>query len=209
METSSTRVSSTRFSSFVCSLMGYLRWVTLGERGDVPPRRPAVAAVATLLAPGAGNQGPLPTPVRSDGRHADPMTNDSSPATTSDRAGADAGVPVLLHLCTPAERTSYELLGEIAPPSLEEAGFVHLSTPDQVALPAQRLFAGRTDLQLLVLDPAAIAAAGIEVRWEPGVPGDPEAMRFPHAYGAIPATAVRSVQPYAPGPDGFAAPTII
>ena len=139
------------------------------------------------------------------------MTDDSSPANTPDAADAaypDACAAVLLHLCTPAERTSYELLGEIAPPSLEDVGFVHLSTPDQVALPAERLFAGRTDLQLLVLDPAAMAAAGIEVRWEPGVPGDPEAMRFPHAYGAIPAAAVRSVQPYAPGPDGFAAPTI-
>lgn len=136
------------------------------------------------------------------------MTDDSSPANTPDSADADARVPVLLHLCTPAERTSYELLGEIAPPSLDEVGFVHLSTPDQVALPAERLFAGRTDLQLLVLDPAAIARTGIEVRWEPGVPGDPESMRFPHAYGAIPAAAVRSVQPYAPGPDGFTAPAI-
>lgn len=134
------------------------------------------------------------------GVHADAMTVDSAPDSTH--------VPVLLHLCTPAERTSYELVGEIAPPSLGEVGFVHLSTPDQVALPAERLFAGRTDLQLLVLDPTAITGAGIEVRWEPGVPGDPESMRFPHAYGAIPATAVRSVQPYRPGPNGFATPAI-
>ncbi|ALL75300.1 glutathione S-transferase [Pseudonocardia sp. EC080610-09] len=120
--------------------------------------------------------------------------------------GADS--PALLHLCTPAERTSYELVGEIAPASLDEVGFVHLSTPDQVALPAQRLFPGRTDLVLLVLSPSAIADAGIEVRWEPGVPGAPEAMRFPHAYGAVPASAVRAVVPYPPGPDGFTAPEI-
>lgn len=115
---------------------------------------------------------------------------------------------VLLHLCTPAERTSYELVGEIAPASLEEAGFVHLSTPEQVALPAQRLFAGRHDLQLLVLDPAALERAGIEVRWEPGVPGDPESMRFPHAYGALPASAVLDVVDYRPGPEGFTAPEL-
>lgn len=60
---------------------------------------------------------------------------------------------------------------------------MHLSTPDQVALPAQRLFAGRSDLVLLVLDPARIDGAGIDVRWEPGVPTDPASMRFPHAYG--------------------------
>ncbi|GAA1386715.1 DUF952 domain-containing protein [Pseudonocardia kongjuensis] len=114
----------------------------------------------------------------------------------------------LLHLCTPAERAGYELAGEIAPPSLDEVGFVHLSTADQVALPAQRLFAGRTDLSLLVVDPAALAAAGVEVRWEPGVPGDPESMRFPHAYGAVPASAIRAVLPYPPGPAGFTAPEL-
>lgn len=116
--------------------------------------------------------------------------------------------PVLLHLCTPAQRASYERAGEIAPDSLGEVGFVHLSTPDQVALPAQRLFPDRTDLLLLVLSRAAIAEAGIDLRWEPGVPGDPDAMRFPHAYGAVPTSTVRAVLPYPPGPDGFTAPEI-
>lgn len=86
----------------------------------------------------------------------------------------------------------------VAPPSGAE-GFVHLSHPDQVALPANRLLAGRDDLLLLVVDPARLAA---EVRWEPGVPGDPASMRFPHLYGPLPTAAVTSVVPYRPDGDG-------
>lgn len=89
--------------------------------------------------------------------------------------------------------------------SLATEGFVHLSRPDQVALPANRLFAGRDDLLLLVIEPARLDS---EVRWEPGAPGDPASMRFPHLYGPLPVAAVTSVLPYRPGTDGqFAEPT--
>ncbi|RZT88628.1 uncharacterized protein (DUF952 family) [Pseudonocardia sediminis] len=115
----------------------------------------------------------------------------------------------LLHLCTPADWRAALTSGSVAPPSLQEVGFVHLSTAEQVALPAQRLFAGRRDMVLLVLDRAAIDRAGIEVRWKPGVPGDPESMRFPHAYGALPASAVLTVLPYRPDGEGrFSAPSV-
>ena len=116
---------------------------------------------------------------------------------------------LLLHLCTPADWRSALGTGTLAPPSLAEVGFVHLSTPEQVALPAQRLFGGRRDLVLLAVARHAIDAAGIEVRWEPGVPGDPESMRFPHAYGAIPVHAVHAVLPYRPDREGrFEAPAV-
>jgi uncharacterized protein (DUF952 family)/ribosomal protein S18 acetylase RimI-like enzyme len=96
--------------------------------------------------------------------------------------------------------------GAIAPASLTEAGFAHLSTPEQVVLPADRLFHGRSDLVLLVLDPDRI---GVPVRYEPGVPTDPASMLFPHAYGPIPPGAVLAVLPYRPRPDGgFDAPTV-
>ncbi len=114
----------------------------------------------------------------------------------SDGASAGRSTSALLHLATPDEWRAHHAAGAITPSVAE---FVHLSTPDQVALPATRLFAGRTDLLLLVLDPARI---GVEVRFEPGVPTDPGSMRFPHAYGAIPVSAVRAVLPYRPGPDG-------
>jgi uncharacterized protein (DUF952 family)/ribosomal protein S18 acetylase RimI-like enzyme len=98
----------------------------------------------------------------------------------------------LLHLVTPDVWRAALAAGAVRP---SVAPFVHLSTPAQVALPAERLYPGRDDLYLLVLDPARIPA---EVRWEPGVPGDPAAMRFPHAYGPVPIPAVLAVVPYRP-----------
>lgn len=116
----------------------------------------------------------------------------------------DAVTDVLLHLIEPAAWRAAVAAGVVAPPSLTEVGFVHLSTPEQVALPANRLFPGRTDLLLLVLEPGRL---GVEVRFEPGVPGDPASLRFPHAYGPVPVAAVLAVVPYRPSPDGaFTAP---
>jgi len=116
----------------------------------------------------------------------------------------------LLHITTAApwrvalEAGSLVTPSLVAPPAGTE-GFVHLSRPDQVALPANRLYAGRDDLLLLVVDPARLTDP---VRWEPGVPGDPESMRFPHLYGPLPAAAVTAVVPWWPGPDGaFSEPT--
>ena len=98
----------------------------------------------------------------------------------------------LLHLCPPAGWRAALDTGALHP-----AGpFVHLSYPEQVHLPAQRLFPGRRDLLLLVVDPARLTDP---VRFEPGVPGDPEAMRFPHLYGPLPTAAVVAVVPYVPG----------
>jgi uncharacterized protein (DUF952 family) len=106
---------------------------------------------------------------------------------------------VLVHLCTADEWRAAERIGLRTPPSLADVGFVHLSAPEQVHLPANRLYAGRTDMVLLSCDPASFHAP---VRWEPGVPGDPEAMRFPHLYGPLPVAAVTSITPYVPGADG-------
>ncbi|RRR47701.1 DUF952 domain-containing protein [Mycolicibacter terrae] len=110
---------------------------------------------------------------------------------------------VLVHLCGAAEWAGAQASGALCPESLDTVGFVHLSTPQQVHLPANRLYRGRTDLVLLQVDPAKV---GAPVRWEPGVPGDPEAMLFPHLYGPLPVGAVIDVTEYRPGPDGvFAA----
>ena len=111
--------------------------------------------------------------------------------------------PVLLHLCGAAEWQAISAEGEHRPDSLGNVGIVHLATPEQVHLPANRLFAGRTDLVLLHIDPARLTDP---VRWEPGLETDPEAMVFPHLYGPLPATAVTDVTPYRPGTDGRFAP---
>ncbi|OBI83640.1 DUF952 domain-containing protein [Mycobacterium sp. E740] len=111
----------------------------------------------------------------------------------------NAASPVLVHLCSKDEWRSAQASGEHRPGSLEANGFVHLSTPEQVHLPANRLYAGRTDLVLLRIDAARLSSP---VRWEPGVPADPVGMVFPHLYGPLPASAVISVTSYLPGPDG-------
>jgi uncharacterized protein (DUF952 family)/GNAT superfamily N-acetyltransferase len=92
--------------------------------------------------------------------------------------------------------------GSVAPASLLSDGFVHLSTPDQVKLPANARFSGRLDLLALVINPAKLPA---ELRFEPAP--DAAGLRFPHHYGPVPADAVVAVVPYQPGPDGcFADP---
>ncbi|OJZ64647.1 DUF952 domain-containing protein [Mycolicibacterium diernhoferi] len=106
---------------------------------------------------------------------------------------------VLVHLCAAHEWQHASTAAEYRPPSLAEVGFVHLSSPEQVHLPANRLYAGRTDLVLLSIDPARLVDP---VRWEPGVPSDPESMLFPHLYGPLPTEAVTSVTRYLPAADG-------
>jgi uncharacterized protein (DUF952 family) len=106
---------------------------------------------------------------------------------------------VLVHLCPAGDWVSARTPGELRPESLTSAGFVHLSTPDQVHLPANRLYRCRDDLVLLRIDPARLDAP---IRWEPGVATDPQSMLFPHLYGALPVAAVISVTTYRPGADG-------
>jgi uncharacterized protein (DUF952 family)/GNAT superfamily N-acetyltransferase len=109
---------------------------------------------------------------------------------------------VFVHLIEPAAWRAALTDGAVRPPSLGSAGFVHLSTPDQVHLPAERLYPGRRDLVLLVVDPARLTDP---VRVEDGVPADPGEMQFPHLYGPLPTSAVTAVVPYRP-PVPFSLP---
>jgi uncharacterized protein (DUF952 family)/GNAT superfamily N-acetyltransferase len=102
---------------------------------------------------------------------------------------------VLLHLIEPSAWRAALGQGAVRPPSLESAGFVHLSTPEQVHLPASRLYPGRRDLALLVVDAARLTDP---VRFEDGVPADPGGQQFPHLYGPLPTSAVTAVVAYRP-----------
>ncbi|MGE0794517.1 MAG: GNAT family N-acetyltransferase [Acidimicrobiia bacterium] len=83
----------------------------------------------------------------------------------------------LLHLLTPAEWSA----GVVDP---GPDGFVHLSRPDQVHIPAGLLYAGRDDLVALVVEEDRL---GPEVRVEGG---------FPHLYGPLTRDAVVDVVPF-------------
>ncbi|MCT7659537.1 DUF952 domain-containing protein [Mycobacterium deserti] len=109
----------------------------------------------------------------------------------------------LVHMCSADDWKSALAEGELRPASLQESGFVHLSTPEQVHLPANRLYAGRTDLVLLRIEHERLSSP---IRWEAGIPADPDGMVFPHLYGPLPTTSVISVTPYRPGADGRFAP---
>jgi uncharacterized protein (DUF952 family)/GNAT superfamily N-acetyltransferase len=89
--------------------------------------------------------------------------------------------------------------GSVAPPSLLSEGFVHLSTPDQVQVPANALYSGRTDLLALVIDPARLPG---ELRFERSRHDNPADLHFPHHYGPVPTGAVVAVVPYQPAADG-------
>ncbi|MEE6176296.1 DUF952 domain-containing protein [Mycobacterium sp. 050134] len=109
---------------------------------------------------------------------------------------------LLVHLCGADDWSRARDRGAIDPAATGDS-FVHLSTPQQVHLPANRLYRGRVDLLLLHVDPAMLNSP---VRWEPGVPTDPESMLFPHLYGPLPVRAVVAANAYRPQADGTFAP---
>ncbi|MGZ4520924.1 MAG: DUF952 domain-containing protein [Mycobacteriaceae bacterium] len=111
----------------------------------------------------------------------------------------------LLHMCTDAQWHLALDAGEIRAESPDPQRFLHLSTPQQVHLPANRLYSGRTDLVLLCVDPGRLDS---EIRWEPGIPGDPASMRFPHLYGPLPTASVVAVLDYRPDATGHFEPPI-
>ena len=106
---------------------------------------------------------------------------------------------VLLHLIEPARWRDALRQGAVA---AGPEGFVHLSRPDQVHLPAQRL--GLVRPVLLVVDPERLDHP---VRAEPGGPEDPDGMLFPHSFGPLPVHAVVAVVPWRPpAPPALPAP---
>ncbi len=109
---------------------------------------------------------------------------------------------LLLHICALADWQAAQDGGGYRPPSLDLEGFIHLSTPDQVLIPANRFYHGQTGLVLLVLDGDQLTAP---VRFEAAP--DAGEMRFPHLHGGLNRDAVRAVIPFPPQTDGtFALP---
>ena len=74
-------------------------------------------------------------------------------------------------------------------------GYIHLSTASQVRETATRHFAGEERLLLIAVDPGEL---GERLRWELSRGG----ALFPHLYGALPLSAVRSVMALPPDRAG-------
>jgi uncharacterized protein (DUF952 family) len=101
---------------------------------------------------------------------------------------------MIFHICSAAEwQASGD--GHYRGASLDREGFIHCSTPEQVIEVADRLFHGRCDLVLLVIDPDRVTA---EIRREDG--GNDQF--YPHIYGALNVNAVTAVVAFEPNRDG-------
>jgi uncharacterized protein (DUF952 family) len=115
----------------------------------------------------------------------------------------------ILHITTTADWDAARATGGYRPTSLAHEGFIHCSTPAQAVASADKYFRGRTDLILLCIDEARVAA---ELRYEPPAPiggaPDPRAGElFPHIYGPLALDAVIRVVPFPCARDGsFALP---
>lgn len=79
--------------------------------------------------------------------------------------------------------------------SLENEGFIHLSTGKQLLRTANKFYVGNRDVVLLVIDPGLLAS---ELRYEPIEDGQ----LFPHVYGELNLDAVIKVLPFNPQADG-------
>jgi uncharacterized protein (DUF952 family) len=103
---------------------------------------------------------------------------------------------LIFKICPQALWRQAEEAGEFAGAPVDEAdGFIHFSTAAQVRETARRHFSGADDLLLIAVD--ADALGGV-LRWEPSRGGQ----LFPHLYGRLPLSAVRSVEPLRLGADG-------
>lgn len=77
-------------------------------------------------------------------------------------------------------------------------GFLHFSAAAQLRASAAKHRAGEADLLLVEVEAAALGAA---LRWEPASGGKRPGL-FPHLYGPLPLSAVRSAAPLFLGADG-------
>lgn len=106
----------------------------------------------------------------------------------------------LLHICPRTAWDEAQQRGDYRADSLGTEGFIHCSTPAQVAGTANLLFRGRTGLVLLVIDGDRVAAP---IRYEDAGSGH----IFPHVYGPLNLEAVVEVREFTPDADGtFVAP---
>jgi uncharacterized protein (DUF952 family) len=94
--------------------------------------------------------------------------------------------------------------GDYRAESYEREGFIHCSTAAQVLPVAEKYYAGKRGLLVLVIDPERLAS---ELKWESpsgGTPpaGVPEGELFPHVYGPINLDAIVKVLDLEMNPDG-------
>lgn len=118
------------------------------------------------------------------------MSADREPAPTVHGPGPDT----VYHFAAPQDWARAQATGEYAPPGLAREGFVHCATQAQLAGVIERHQRGRGALVLIALDAVALGDS-LRYDWSERS-GD----HFPHVYGPIALSAVRSAEAFAAPP---------
>ena len=105
---------------------------------------------------------------------------------------------IIYHITRREDWDQAKAAGEYTVPSLENEGFIHASTLEQVVDTANRYYRGQTELVLLAIDTNQSKA---EVRFDP-VYLHGEEQKFPHIYGPLNINAVVDVLEFSPQPGG-------
>jgi len=115
---------------------------------------------------------------------------------------SESHAKIILHIASSGDWEQAQQRGSYEAASLHTEGFIHCSRPAQVLEVVHRIFRGRSDLLLLLIDPAHLTS---ELRHEKAENGQV----YPHIYGPIPVKQVTQVIPWPCGADGeFKLPVI-
>ena len=91
---------------------------------------------------------------------------------------------ILFHLTTKEDWKAHQSDGNYEPESLDTQGFIHCSSGDQVEDTANRLFAEKQEILLLVIDVSSLRP---QVKYELD---EDTGLKFPHIYGPLNTNAV-------------------
>ena len=104
---------------------------------------------------------------------------------------------IIFHIADRALWEQGKAGGSYRPELYATEGFIHCSTADQVIAVANLRFRGQLNLMLLAIDTDQV---GHEIRYENLEGG---LQLFPHLYGDLKLSAIRSVSEFVPDIDGF------
>lgn len=103
---------------------------------------------------------------------------------------------LIFHLVTEENWKQYKQDSMYSPQSIEEEGFIHCSTGKLIEETANRLFEGRDDVLLLIINSSLIDE---EVKYELD---EDLGKKFPHIYGPISIRCIIDKIKLAPESDG-------
>ena len=103
---------------------------------------------------------------------------------------------MIFHITTEEQWLEAKLLGEYKHPSLQNEGFIHCSTRDQVVTSANRYFMDYAFVFVLQIEEEKLTS---QLIYEPSTGGE----LFPHVYGSINVDAIVKIVKEKRGDDGF------